>query len=40
MHLDRRKSTIDLIEHVMLGVRCDRELTTSDDADARSRRRK
>jgi len=40
MRLDRRKSTIDLIEHVMLGVRCDHELTTSHDAHARSRRRK
>jgi hypothetical protein len=37
MHLDRRKSTIDLIEHVSLGVRCDR--ATSDDPRARNRRR-
>jgi hypothetical protein len=40
VHVDRRKSAVDVIEHVGLGVRLARERTTSDDRPRRSRPRK
>jgi hypothetical protein len=40
MHLDRRKSEVDLIEHVFLGVRRSYVHATSDERSPRPRRRK
>jgi hypothetical protein len=37
MHIDRRKSDIDVIEHVVLGVRRTDVRATGDDRPARSR---
>ena len=38
MHVDRRKSDIDVIEHVALGLRCSQLLTLNKNGHERFRR--